>query len=207
MNQSRTTASTVHPLRQIQRRSLWGRIQDLRAPRTLPRKLKETIKKKMDAVKKDSFVGVDIPKDNAMISMGVKTDVMMYRTAGGMLKIYSPGGVDFVTPTLTQNGQKIGGPAFGGLVVGCTEKAFVEFNPKANINDQKKCITKKVSGCTDPQYPEFNELANVQDGTCGTTVGLANKGFEYYPYDFCNLLQNVNLDKGWSKGYNRDIKW
>lgn len=162
----------------------------------------------MKAVKKEDFVGVDVPKDNAMISMGVKSDVLIYRAPKGVLKVHSPGGVDFVTSTLTQNGKAIsGGSGFGDLLIGCADKTFLEYDPKANINDKKKCITKKIAGCMDANFPEFNELANKDDSSCGTTVGLANKGFEYYPYDFCNLLQNVDLDKGWSKGYNKDIKW
>lgn len=53
------------------------------------------------------------------------------------------------------------------VVFGCTDPAFLEFNPTANINDGS-CDSPIVYGCTDSNYLEYNAAANVDDGSCET---------------------------------------
>jgi len=52
----------------------------------------------------DSYKGVRVKSDLAALSFGKKEDVLMYRAAGGVLKIVAPGGIDFVTKVVTSNG-------------------------------------------------------------------------------------------------------
>ena len=192
------------PRAQFQRRALWGRIKDLFRAESLSRRL-QSKNKPADLT---GYTGVNVRVDKSLLTLGAKDDIVMFRDKNGGLKFRAPKGVDFVTPKLTKNGKELSaGSPFGDLALGCTNKNFLEYNPKANINDQKKCITLRIKGCMNKMSPEYNPKANSNDGSCDTTAGLPNYGFEYYPYDFCNLLQNVNLNTGWAKGYNKDIKW
>lgn len=50
-------------------------------------------------------------------------------------------------------------------VVGCTDPAFTEFDPDADVDDGS-CATAAVWGCTDPAFGEFDPLANTDDGSC-----------------------------------------
>ena len=50
---------------------------------------------------------------------------------------------------------------------GCTDPAYDEYDPSANINDGS-CAT--ISGCTDPAYTEYDASANTDDGSCATLV-------------------------------------
>ena len=54
-------------------------------------------------------------------------------------------------------------------IFGCTDPAFLEYNPTANINDGS-CDSPIVYGCTDVNYLEYDATANVDDGSCETLI-------------------------------------
>jgi len=54
-------------------------------------------------------------------------------------------------------------------IEGCTDSAYLEFNPEATIDDGS-CETLIVEGCTDSNFLEYNENATEDDGTCLTPI-------------------------------------
>ncbi|MGB1219696.1 MAG: hypothetical protein ACPG4W_07945, partial [Flavobacteriales bacterium] len=78
----------------------------------------------------------------------------------------------------------------GPIVEGCTDEAYLEYNPNANVDDGS-CATLIVEGCTDEAYLEYNPNANVDDGSCATLIveGCTDEAYlEYNP--------NANVDDG-----------
>jgi hypothetical protein len=73
-------------------------------------------------------------------------------------------------------------------VSGCTDPAYLEYNPEANVNVDDSCITIKVEGCMDPAYAEYNSEANVEpEGACVTgIIGVphASEGIVFHALRF-----------------------
>lgn len=68
-------------------------------------------------------------------------------------------------------------------VEGCTDEAYLEYNPAATIDDGS-CVTLKVYGCTDSNYLEYDASANTDDGSCSelSVYGCTdNMYLEYNP--------------------------
>lgn len=63
------------------------------------------------------------------------------------------------------------GDGNGVVVLGCTDQAYLEFDPLANTDDES-CVTLVVVGCMDQEADNYNELANVAGGCI-------------YPDNFC----------------------
>jgi len=51
-------------------------------------------------------------------------------------------------------------------VIDCIDKHYLEFDPAANVYDQKLCLTKEVEGCMVELACNFDSNATVNDGTC-----------------------------------------
>lgn len=75
-----------------------------------------------------------------------------------------------------------------GLVYGCTDSNFLEYDASANI-DNGSCETPIVYGCTDPLYTEYEYSANIDDGSCNTLVVLGCTLSNYIEY---NPMANTN---------------
>lgn len=119
----------------FQRRALWGRIQDLFRAERLSRRLQKGSKPKPADL--SGYIGLNVRRDNALLTLGAKDDIVIFRGKDGGLTFRAPKGVDFVTPKLTQNGKQLSsGSPLGNLVIGCADENFMEFNPKANINEK-----------------------------------------------------------------------
>jgi hypothetical protein len=51
------------------------------------------------------------------------------------------------------------------IIPGCTDPAFVEYNPAATTDDGS-CLTIAIFGCMNSSATNYNALANVDDGSC-----------------------------------------
>ena len=80
---------------------------------------------------------------------------------------------------------------------GCTDDAYVEYNPQASIDDGS-CATLAIFGCTDLNYVEYNSNANVDDGSC-ITVSLDG----CTDASACNYNSDATTDDG--SCYNNDL--
>lgn len=65
-------------------------------------------------------------------------------------------------------------------IVGCSDPAYVEYDPSANTDDGS-CTILVVLGCTDFGYIEFNPEANTDDGSCFTN---SCSSIEYHGYTY-----------------------
>ena len=73
---------------------------------------------------------------------------------------------------------------------GCTDDAYVEYNPQASIDDGS-CTTLVVEGCTDSNYAEYNANANVDNGSCTTLIVEGCTDANFVEYD-----STANIDDG-----------
>ena len=59
------------------------------------------------------------------------------------------------------------------VLFGCTDSAYVEYNPLANISDGS-CATLIVSGCMDATACSYDSTANVEDNSCTYLDGICD---------------------------------
>ncbi len=93
-----------------------------------------------------------------------------------------------------------------GKIFGCTDEAYIEFNPLANI-ENGLCSELVVYGCTNSFSINYNPLANTNDGSCIAKVqGCADNG-----QPFLDVLNNLTglvgadgVDDDYQYDYDQD---
>lgn len=60
------------------------------------------------------------------------------------------------------------------IVSGCTDSAFYEYNPNANVDDGSCSTLIPIEGCTNPLAVNYNPLATKNDGSCIYPSGCTN---------------------------------
>lgn len=122
----------------------------------------------------------------------------LYRTTEDHLYPYpSFDGPELLYSWSNQNGGGLPGFSdwttfydFSGTRAGCTDPAFLEYDPDAEVDDGS-CVQPVISGCTDPDYLEFDPQANVDDASCLTPVVLGCTSALFYDFD-----PEANVDDG-----------
>lgn len=63
---------------------------------------------------------------------------------------------------------------------GCTDSAYIEYNPLANYDDGSCSILTPIYGCTNINASNYNSIATVNDGTCVFPSGCTNSMAQNY---------------------------
>jgi hypothetical protein len=74
-------------------------------------------------------------------------------------------------------------------VYGCTDSAYLEYNPNATVDDGS-CLTLGIQGCTNPIAINYDATANIDDGNCQIEGCTDPSAFNF------NQPPGANIDDG-----------
>ena len=122
-------------------------------------------------------------------------NVIIYDCDGNVIWSLSPG-----VPNANFGSVYYSGPLFGSAcasvpdVLGCTDPAYQEFNPLANVDDGS-CLTPHIFGCIDTSAFNYNPAATMMQvpSTCDYTLIIEDDAGDGWGNSFLGVHQNGNL--------------
>ena len=122
-------------------------------------------------------------------------NVVIYNCDGDTIWSLAPG-----VPNANFGNVHYSGPLYGNScgsitpVLGCTDPAYQEFNPLANIDDGS-CLTPHIFGCTDTSAFNYNPSATMMQtpNACDYTLIIEDDAGDGWGNSYIGVHQNGNL--------------